>query len=78
MAVNIKENSGIAFPITVTRDELMGEQKMYHDPIGEEVRESGRKFASRVGGDRKRFIEKLRENQRKSTRKVVSFAKKKK
>ncbi len=51
---------------------------MLNDPIVEEVRKSGGRLASLVGYDRKRFIEKLRENQRKSTRKVVSFAKKKK
>ena len=48
---------------------------MLNDPIVEEVRKSGEKIASSVGYDKKRFITKLRENQRKSKRRVVSFSK---
>jgi hypothetical protein len=49
---------------------------MFKDPIVEEVRRSGEKLAAAVGYDRNKFIERLRQNQKNSNRKVVSFAKK--
>ena len=51
---------------------------MQNDPIVEEVRKSGEKIASSVGYNKKRFIVRLRENQRNSNRKVVSFTKSRK
>jgi hypothetical protein len=50
---------------------------MFNDPIIEEVRKSGEKLAATVGYDKIKFIERLRQNQKNSNRKVVSFAKKK-
>jgi hypothetical protein len=46
---------------------------MWKDPIVEEVRKNAEKLAHYAQGDRQRFIEQLRMNQRKSGRKVVSF-----
>jgi hypothetical protein len=51
---------------------------MMKDPIVEEVRKSGEKMAKAVGFDKKRFIVRLRENQKKSNRTVVSFSIKRK
>lgn len=51
---------------------------MMNDPIVEEVRKSGEKIASSVGYDKKKFIARLRENQRNSNRRVVSFSKNRK
>jgi hypothetical protein len=47
---------------------------MHRDPIVEEVRRAGEKLASSVGYDKRLFIERLRENQRKAKRRVVSFS----
>jgi hypothetical protein len=48
---------------------------MINDPIVEEVRRYAEQLAKEVDYDPKRYIERLRENQRKSGRKVVSFSK---
>jgi hypothetical protein len=51
---------------------------MRNDPIIEEVRKSGEKIAASVGYDKKRFINRLRENQGTLKRRIVSFSKKNK
>jgi hypothetical protein len=47
---------------------------MWKDPIVEEVRKSGEKLAKAANFDKRLFVERLRANQRKSRRKVVSFS----
>jgi hypothetical protein len=54
------------------------EYNMFQDPIVEEIRKTGEKLALSVGYDKLLFIERLRENQRKSNRQVVSFTKRNK
>ena len=47
---------------------------MWKDPIVEEVRKNAEEIAKLTHGDPKKFIQRLRKNQTKSGRKVVSFS----
>lgn len=46
---------------------------MFDDPIVEEIRRYRREHAAKYGNDIHRIFEALRENQKKSKRKVVNF-----
>lgn len=50
---------------------------MFEDPIVEEVRRYRKEHAAKYGNDVHRIFEALRENQKKSKRKVVNFGPKK-
>jgi len=47
---------------------------MKEDPIIEEVRRAREKLAAESGYDTREFVERLRQNQRASKRRIVSFA----
>ncbi len=47
---------------------------MKEDPFIEEIRMAREKLAAESGYDTRRFVERLRQNQRASQRRVVSFA----
>ena len=47
---------------------------MWKDPIVEEIRKNADVLAKPSNGDRRKFIQRLRDNQLKSGRKVVSFS----
>ena len=48
---------------------------MWRDPIVEETRRDAEKLAAAVDYNKERFIERLRANQKKTKRKLVSFSK---
>lgn len=50
---------------------------MFNDPILEEVRRNAEKLAKEVDYDADKYIERLRENQWKSGRKVINLSKRK-
>ncbi|MDP2860031.1 MAG: hypothetical protein Q8P50_18990 [Bacillota bacterium] len=46
---------------------------MWRDPIVEEVRQARREYAERVGNDIESLVRDLKEKQKRTDRKVVSF-----